>query len=108
MPTAMRWLRIIVGGEPVTQPKIRKSKNPALVSPQNGKTKDGAPLEFVGLRGLVAIVIVLVPVAVGAPAAFMFIPPAVTFAPATLARLVQFTALVICLGAVASMSLDSP
>jgi len=36
----------------------------------------------------------------------MFVPPPVTFAPATLARGVQFTAFVIGLGAVASMSLD--
>jgi len=51
-------------------------------------------------------VVVLVPVALGAPAVFMFVPPPVTFAPATLARGAQFTALVIGLGAVASMSLD--
>ena len=52
------------------------------------------------------IVVVLVPVAVSVPAVFVFIPPAVTFTPATLPGLVQFTALVVCLSAVASMFLD--
>jgi len=52
-------------------------------------------------------VIVLVPIALGAPAVFVFVPPPMTFAPATLASRVQFTTLVICLGTMASMSLDS-
>jgi len=52
------------------------------------------------------IVVVLVPIALRVPAVFVFIPPPVTFTPATLSRLVQFTALVVCLSAVASMFLD--
>jgi len=51
-------------------------------------------------------VVVLVPIAVGVPAVVVFIPPAMLLAPATLARFVQFTALVICLLAVVSMFLD--
>jgi predicted DNA-binding transcriptional regulator AlpA len=54
----------------------------------------------------VAVVIVLVPVALGVPAVFMLIPPPVTFTPATFPGLVQFTTLMVCLGAVASMFLD--
>jgi hypothetical protein len=41
------------------------------------------------------------------PAVLAFVPPLVTFPPATLPRLVQFMTLVICLPAVASMPLDS-
>ena len=50
--------------------------------------------------------VVLVPVAFGAPAVLVFIPPAMLLAPATLARCVQFATLVVGLPAVASMSLD--
>jgi hypothetical protein len=52
------------------------------------------------------VVVVLVPIALRVPAVFVFIPPPVTFTPATLSRLVQFAALVVCLSAVASMFLD--
>jgi hypothetical protein len=55
---------------------------------------------------LVAVVVVLVPVAVRVPAVFVFVPPLVTFTPAPLPSLVQFTTLVVCLPAVASMLLD--
>jgi hypothetical protein len=51
-------------------------------------------------------VVVLVPIALGVPAMLVFIPPAVPLAPATLAFVVQFTTLVICLSAVASVFLD--
>jgi hypothetical protein len=85
----------------------RKLKIPSCLS-KNRRDKSGKPSRvYKGREDLVAIVIVLVPIALGPPAMFMFIPPPVTFAPATLARLVQFTAFVICLGAVASMALDS-
>jgi hypothetical protein len=84
---------------------VLKIKNPAL-SFQKPERQGRGTLEVAGLAGLVAVVIVLVPVALGVPAVFMFVPPPVTFAPATLARGVQFTALVIGLGAVTSMSLD--
>ncbi len=50
--------------------------------------------------------IVLVPIAVFVPAVLVFIPPLMPLAPATLPRLVQFTTLVICLFAVASVFLD--
>jgi hypothetical protein len=55
---------------------------------------------------LVAIVIVLVPIALGVPAVLVFIPPLMAFAPAALPRLVQFATLVVCLSAVASVALD--
>jgi len=48
----------------------------------------------------------LVPVVLGAPAVVVLVPPAMLLAPATLARFVKFTALVLCLAAVASMFLD--
>jgi hypothetical protein len=51
-------------------------------------------------------VFVLVSIAVFVPAVLVFIPPLMPLAPATLPRLVQFTTLVICLFAVASMFLD--
>jgi hypothetical protein len=51
-------------------------------------------------------VILLVPIALGVPAVFVLIPPLVTFTPATLPSLVQFTTLVVCFGAMASMFLD--
>jgi len=50
--------------------------------------------------------VVFVPVALGMPPVFVFVPPAVIFIPATLAGLVQFTALMVCLSAVASMLFD--
>ena len=48
----------------------------------------------------------LVPVVLGAPAAVVFVPPAMLLAPATLASFVQFATLVIGLPAVAAMFLD--
>jgi hypothetical protein len=54
----------------------------------------------------VLVVVVLVPVAVGVPAVFVFIPPAVALPPATLTHCVQFTAFVIGLSAVASVPPD--
>jgi hypothetical protein len=48
-------------------------------------------------------VFVFVPIAVGVPAVFMFIPPAMLLAPATLARRMQLPALVIGLATVASV-----
>jgi hypothetical protein len=57
-------------------------------------------------EGLVAVVVVLVPVTLGVPAVFVLVPPAVTFTPAALAGRVQFTTLVIGMSAVASISFD--
>jgi hypothetical protein len=51
-------------------------------------------------------VVVLVPIAVGAPAVLVLVPPAMLLTPATLSRCVQFATLVFCLPAVPSMSLD--
>jgi hypothetical protein len=48
-------------------------------------------------------VVVFVPIALGVPAVFVLVPPAMLFAPATLARGVQFAAFVIGLAAVASV-----
>jgi hypothetical protein len=52
---------------------------------------------------LVAIVIVLVPIAFGVPAMFVFIPPAVLLAPASFAHCLQLTTFVIGALAVASV-----
>ena len=52
------------------------------------------------------VVVVLVPVALGAPTVLVFVPPAMLFAPATLADVVQFTTLAIGLAAVASVFAD--
>jgi hypothetical protein len=48
----------------------------------------------------------LVPIAVLVPAVLVFIPPLMPLTPATFSRTMQFTALVICLFAVASMFLN--
>ena len=50
--------------------------------------------------------VVLVPITVRVPAVLVFIPPLMPLTPATLARFVQFTTLVICLFAVASVFVD--
>jgi hypothetical protein len=52
------------------------------------------------------VVIVLIPIAFLVPAMLVFLPPLMPLTPATLPRIVQFTTLVICLSAVASVSLD--
>ena len=52
------------------------------------------------------VVVVLVPVALGAPAVLVLIPPAVAFGPAVLAGFVEFAAFVICLATVASVFFD--
>jgi hypothetical protein len=52
-------------------------------------------------------VIVLVPIALGVPAVLVFVPPLMALAPASLARNVQFAALVISLPAAASMVFNS-
>lgn len=52
------------------------------------------------------VVVVLVPIAFCVPAVPVFIPPSVSFAPATLPHIVQFTTLVISLSAVPSVPLD--
>ncbi len=49
------------------------------------------------------VVVVLVPIPVRVPAVLVFIPPLVPLTPATLPRIVQFTTLMICLFAVASV-----
>jgi len=54
----------------------------------------------------VAIVIVLVPIALGAPAMLVLVPPLMIFAPAMLPSLVELTALVPCLVAVPPMFFD--
>jgi hypothetical protein len=52
------------------------------------------------------VVVVLVPIAFVVPAALVFIPPLMPLTPATLPHAVQFTTLVICPLAVASVFLD--
>jgi hypothetical protein len=52
------------------------------------------------------VVVVIVPIAVRVPAVVVFVPPLMPLTPATLTRVVQFTTLVICLSAVASVSVD--
>ena len=79
-------------------------------------TRPGAPsLRVLGARvdstaactfGICLVVVVLIPIVFLAPAVLVFIPPLMPFAPATLPRRVQFTTLVICLSAVASVFFD--
>ncbi len=52
------------------------------------------------------VVVVLVPIPIRVPAVLVFIPPLMPLTPATLPRIVQFTSLVICLFAVASVFVD--
>jgi len=51
-------------------------------------------------------VIVLIPIVFLVPAALVFLPPLMPLTPTMLPRIMQFTTLVICLSAVASVSLD--
>src|SRR5258708_18903814 len=53
---------------------------------------------------LVAIVVVVIPIAIGMPAVAVFVPPAVPFVPAAFPRLVQFVPRMIRLFAVPSRS----
>jgi hypothetical protein len=53
-----------------------------------------------------SVVVVLVPVALGVPAVLVFVPPLVTFPPAPLPRLAQFSTLMLGLLAITSMPLD--
>jgi hypothetical protein len=53
------------------------------------------------------VVVVLVPIALGVPAVFVLVPPAVIFVPAALANRVERMTLVVSLRAVASISLDA-
>src|SRR2546423_10870875 len=53
------------------------------------------------------VFLVLVPIALRAPAVFVLVSPPMALSPAALASLTQFAALVICLGAVSPMFLDS-
>ncbi len=52
------------------------------------------------------VVVVLVPIALGAPAVLVLVPPAVPFGPAVLAGFVEFAAFVTCLVTVASVFFD--
>ena len=52
------------------------------------------------------VVVAFVPIAILVPAALVFVPPLMPLTPATLSRVVQFAALVICLLAVAPVFLD--
>ena len=55
---------------------------------------------------LVAIVVAVVPIALVVPTLFVFIPPAVVFAPALLPRFVQFVPFMIGFAAVPAVSLN--
>ena len=58
------------------------------------------------IHELVAIVIVVIPIAFGMPAVPVFVPPTVPLIPAMLPRFVQFVPSVVCLSAVPAMMLD--
>ena len=80
---------------------------------QSGSAHEGALLQsppkryaFVFDNEAYLVVIVLVPIAFRVPATLVFLPPLMPLTPATLPRIVQFTALVICQPAVASVSPD--
>jgi hypothetical protein len=49
------------------------------------------------------VVVVFVPITFFVPAVLVFVPPLMPLTPTTLPRIVQFTTLVICLSAVASV-----
>jgi len=55
---------------------------------------------------LVAVMIVVIPVALRAPAMFVFIPPAMPATPASFARFMQLMASLVRLAAVATVMLD--
>ena len=57
--------------------------------------------------GLLLVVVVFVPVALGVPAVLVFIPPAMMLTPATFPHFVQFAAFVIGLAAVAAVAFNS-
>ena len=59
-----------------------------------------------GSRKWRLVVVVLVPIAFRVPAVLMFIPPLMPLTPAPLPRIMQFSTLVICPLAVASVFLD--
>ena len=63
-------------------------------------------MALVPVRHTCLVVVVFVPVAICAPAVFVFIPPPMLLTPATLPRTVQFTTLMICLAAVPSVSFN--
>jgi hypothetical protein len=77
-----------------------------LADSQSGVVKLAAYAIESNSNGLVAVVIVLVPVTVSVPAVLVFIPPLVTLPPAALSGFMQFAALVISLPAVASVAVD--
>jgi hypothetical protein len=54
----------------------------------------------------VAVVIVVIPIAIGVPTVAVFVPPAMAFSPAALTRFAQFMARVIRLPAVPAVVLD--
>jgi hypothetical protein len=58
------------------------------------------------VSGLIAVVIMLIPVMFFMPAMLMLIPPPMMLAPAPFPRLVQFVTLVIGLGTVPSVALN--
>jgi hypothetical protein len=55
---------------------------------------------------ILAVVIVVIPVALGAPTMLVFIPPTMIVAPAVVARLAQFATRMVRLLALAPMALD--
>jgi hypothetical protein len=56
---------------------------------------------------ILPVVIVVIPVTLGAPTMLVFIPPATIVAPTIVARLAQFASRVICLAAVATVVFNS-
>lgn len=58
------------------------------------------------LPSLDLVVVVVVPITFRVPAVLVLLPPLMPLTPATLPRIVQFTTLVICLFAVASVSFN--
>jgi len=57
----------------------------------------GLPRQLCFLSRLVAIVVVVIPIAIGVPAAAVFVPPTMAFVPAAFSRFAQFEAGVVCL-----------
>ena len=77
---------------------------PALVRLRDLTSFDGG-FSAADVRDLV-VVIVVIPVALGAPTMLVFIPPTMIMAPAVVARLAQFASRMVRLLALAPMVLD--
>jgi hypothetical protein len=71
-----------------------------LSSIEEGAARRGGPRPEKHIHELVAVVIVVIPIAIGMPAVAILVPPTMAFSPAAFARFVQFVPRVIRLPAI--------